>query len=187
MRSPADAGGHEQISPELVLVDPALRRLLLQSPPEVPRWAVHPTAVVIAHPATPRRASWRSQLLIAAAAAAVTAAVVIVPGGASPTPSVQRPSAVATATPAPPRTFAWIAAPGAAAYKFALYRGSTIVYEAITTKQQLTLPSMWRQQGMQRKLLPGRYRWYVWALDRSGATAAGKRALVQATLEVPPH
>ena len=148
---------------------------------------MHPTAVVIAQPAAARRASWRSQLLIAAAAAAVTAAVVIVPGGASPTPSVQRPSAVATATPAPPRTFAWIAAPGAAAYKFALYRGSTIVYEAITTKQQLTLPSMWRQQGTQRKLLPGRYRWYVWALDRSGATAAGKRALVQATLEVPSH
>jgi hypothetical protein len=147
---------------------------------------VHSTAVVTALPARARRSSWRSHLLIAAAAAAVTAAVVIVPGGASPTPSTQR-SITAASAPTPPRTFAWIAAPGAAAYKFALYRGSTIVYEAITTKQQLTLPSMWRQQGMQRKLLPGRYRWYVWALDRSGATAAGKRALVQATLEVPPH
>jgi hypothetical protein len=147
---------------------------------------VHSTAVVTALPARARRSSWRSHLLIAAAAAAVTAAVVIVPGGASPTPSTQR-SIIAASAPTPPRTFAWIAAPGAAAYKFALYRGSTVVYEATTTEQQLTLPTTWRQQGAQRTLRPGRYRWYVWALDRSGATADGKRALVQATLEVPPH
>jgi hypothetical protein len=185
MRSPV-AGGHEPISPELVLVDPALRRLLLQYPDvEIPRWEVRATPRVAAPPPS-RRPSWRSHVLVAAAAAAVTAAIVIVPGGASPTPSAPRTSAAAQATVAP-RTFAWVATPGATGYKFALYLGSKVVYEATTSKQQLTLPASWRHQGTSRTLVPGHYRWYVWALDRPGARTEGKRALVQATLEVAPH
>jgi hypothetical protein len=184
MRSPV-AGGREPISPELVLVDPALRRLLLQYPDvQIPRWELRSTPAVA--PSPPRRSSWRSQVLVAAAAAAVTAAVVIVPGGASPTPSAPRALAAAEASVAP-RTFAWVAAPGATRYRFALYFGSKVVYEATTSEQQLTLPGSWRHQGTPWTLVPGRYRWYVWALDRSAARTEGKRALVQATLEVPPR
>jgi hypothetical protein len=184
MRSPV-AGGHEPISPELVLVDPALRRLLLQYPDvQIPRWQVRSTPKVAPPPA--RRPSWRSHVLVAAAAAAVTAAIVIVPGGASPTPAAPRTSGAAPAAVAP-RTFAWVATPGATGYKFALYLGSKVVYEATTPEKQLTLPASWRHQGTSRTLVPGHYRWYVWALDRPGARTEGKRALVQATLEVQPH
>jgi hypothetical protein len=183
MSSPVVAG-HEPISPELVLVDLTLRRVVLQYPPaELPRWAAQPTASVSAALPASRRSSWRSQVLVAAAAAAVTAAIVIVPAGASPTPSTPR-SVVAPAH-ALPRTFVWVASPGATAYRFALYRGSKVVFEATTSEHQLTLPGSWRQQGELRTLRPGHYRWYVWALNRTDARLKGKRTLVQATLEVP--
>ena len=187
MRSPV-AGGHEPISPELVLVDPTLRRLLLHHPPaQIPQGTTPPTAEVVplaAPEPRSRRASWRSHVLVAAAAAAVTAAVVITPGGATPTPPAPQ-RAVTHPTPiAAPRTFAWVASPGAAGYRFVLYRGDEVVFTAATPEHQLMLPSSWSDHGVRRTLRSGDYRWYVWGLDAVGRRQ-GARALVQATLEVP--
>jgi hypothetical protein len=125
-------------------------------------------------------------VLVAAAAAAVTAAVVITPGGATPdppSPAPQRAVARQTAI-AVPRTFAWVASPGATSYRFVLYRGDAVVFAATTPAHQLMLPGSWTDHGVRRTLRSGDYRWYVWGLDALGRRQ-GPRALVQATLEVP--
>ena len=81
-----------------------------------------------------------------------------------------------------PRRFVWAPSPGASAYDVQLFRASTLVFRAKTTKPQIVIPRRWRLNGRAHRLRPGAYRWYVWRL------VAGRRkapAIVQAKLVVP--
>ena len=80
--------------------------------------------------------------------------------------------------------FAWAPVDGASAYHVELFRGSSKVFEADTTRPALTIPARWVFEQKRQTLQPGNYRWYVWPLT-SGTRAA--RAVVQATLTVPPR
>lgn len=84
----------------------------------------------------------------------------------------------AVTKPAPQR-FAWAPSPGATAYHFELFRGSTKVFDADTQHTVITIPVRWTFDGRMQALEPGEYRWYVWPLV-AGIRAA--RAIVQARL-----
>jgi hypothetical protein len=57
----------------------------------------------------------------------------------------------------------WPAVRGARYYNVQLYRGSKRVFASWPLTKQLGLPTVWRWAGKRRHLIPGRYRWYVWA------------------------
>jgi hypothetical protein len=82
------------------------------------------------------------------------------------------------------RRFAWAPVEEASGYRFELFRASSRVFAAETSRPELTLPATWSTAGTRRTLEQGEYRWYVWPLvagNRSGA------AIVQAKLVVPPR
>jgi len=64
---------------------------------------------------------------------------------------------------APNPILRWPSVRGAAYYNVQLYRGSKRIFVAWPTFHQVGLRMSWRWSGRRRYLLPGRYRWYVWA------------------------
>ncbi len=83
-----------------------------------------------------------------------------------------------------PQRFAWAPSPGASGYHIELFRGSSKVFEADTTRPALTIPTHWVFEQKRQILQLGSYRWYVWPVD-SGTRAA--KAVVQAKLTIPPR
>lgn len=116
----------------------------------------------------------------------------------APTATTKKPATTA-ASPAPTRrtpvapspgpvaasgqTFAWAAAPSAAAYEFQLFRGGERIFRKRVDEPRLELAGRWRQGGRSYTLAPGRYRWYVWTISRL-TKRQSKVATVQATLVV---
>ena len=87
--------------------------------------------------------------------------------------------------PAPTRTlppFAWSPVAGASAYEFQLFLGSKLVYTHRTATTGLTVPATWTKNGKLFEIVPGHYRWYVWAIVGGERST---KAIVQATLDVP--
>jgi len=108
-----------------------------------------------------------------------------VPGAPPPSASTQpKASRPQRETKPAPQRFAWAPSPGASGYHIELFRGSSKVFEADTTRPSLTIPAHWVFERKRRILQPGNYRWYVWPLT-SGTRAA--KAVVQATLTVTPR
>ena len=80
------------------------------------------------------------------------------------------------------RRFVWAPAPGATSYRVQFFRGSTVVFEATTTRPEITVPSRWTLRGVRRALTPGIYRWNVWPVTAGGQQS---KAVVQAELSIP--
>jgi hypothetical protein len=57
----------------------------------------------------------------------------------------------------------WGPVGGAHYYNLQLFRGSKRIYSVWPTMHQVGLASSWRWSGRIYRLVPGRYRWYVWA------------------------
>ncbi len=70
--------------------------------------------------------------------------------------------------------FVWPAAKGAVHYRVEFLLGTRVVHTATTSAPRLRVAVT--------SLPPGRYRWRVWALDRSGGRAG--RALVDASVNI---
>lgn len=103
---------------------------------------------------------------------------------ASPAPTRRTPVAPSTGpVAASGQTFAWAAAPSAAAYEFQLFRGGERIFRKRVDEPRLELAGRWRQGGRTYTLAPGRYRWYVWTISRL-TKRQSKVATVQATLVV---
>ena len=100
-------------------------------------------------------------------------------GGDKQTGQAPRPSIGAAASgPAPAARsipdFVWPAAKGAAHYRVEFLLGTRVVHTATTSTPRLHVAA--------RSLPPGRYRWRVWSLDRSGGRVG--RALVDASVNI---
>ena len=61
-----------------------------------------------------------------------------------------------------PPTLAWRKDARASYYNVQLFRGSTKVLTSWPTHPWLKLQRAWQYQNRPVKLVPGRYRWYVW-------------------------
>jgi hypothetical protein len=100
-----------------------------------------------------------------------------VAGNADPTPSlhgwrIQGPATkkVASALLSPragarvnrPPLLVWRRVTGARYYNVQVFRGRRKVYSGWHTRTRLQLKAKWRYFGRTERLLPGRYRWYVW-------------------------
>ena len=100
-------------------------------------------------------------------------------GGAQPPPSSSRRPSERQAP--QPRRFAWAPAGNASGYHVELFRGPLRIFASDTSQPQITVPAHWSLAGRRDSLIPGEYRWYVWA------TISGRRkssAVVQARLVV---
>lgn len=97
-----------------------------------------------------------------------------------PKAATQRPSRPPKA--APPRRFVWAPTVQASGYDVAIFRGSSLVFSARTTRPEVSLPASWMRGGRRQTFEPGAYRWYVWPVV-SGRRASA--AIVQAKLVVP--
>ena len=64
---------------------------------------------------------------------------------------------------APNPILRWRRIRGAAYYNVQLYRGTKRIYAAWPRMNQVGLQASWKWSGRRRYLIPGRYRWYVWA------------------------
>ena len=64
---------------------------------------------------------------------------------------------------APTPILRWGPVRGAAYYNVQLFRGSRRIYSAWPTGHQVGLTASWTWSGRRRFLIPGQYRWYVWA------------------------
>jgi hypothetical protein len=99
-----------------------------------------------------------------------------VAGNADPTPSlhswrIQAPATkVASALLSPragarvnrPPLLVWRRVTGARYYNVQVFRGRRKVFSGWPTRTRLQLKAKWRYFGRTERLLPGRYRWYVW-------------------------
>ena len=61
-----------------------------------------------------------------------------------------------------PPLLVWRRAARASFYNVQLFRGGRKVFSAWPTRTRLQLRARWKYLGRQQRLLPGRYRWYVW-------------------------
>lgn len=64
---------------------------------------------------------------------------------------------------APTPILRWGRVRGAGYYNLQVFRGSKRIYSAWPTGHQVGLTAAWRWSGRRRFLIPGQYRWYVWA------------------------
>ncbi len=107
---------------------------------------------------------------------------------ARPTPKAKpTPTTPSRQAPVPPPTstlppFAWTPVAGASAYEFQLFFGSKLLYTQRTATTGITVPSTWTKNGKIFQIVPGHYRWYVWAIVGGQRST---KAIVQATLDVP--
>jgi hypothetical protein len=113
------------------------------------------------------------------APAARTDASEPVTGSSASTATPRRPTGAATAT----RRFAWAPVVGATGYHVELFKGSSLIFRDDTKKPEILIRRRWRFNGRERRLEPGAYRWYVWALAGDQRNA---NAIVQARLVVAP-
>jgi hypothetical protein len=183
----------EPISPELALVDPELRRRALACLPDPPWMAFALPAATkrdaVPAPAPqpkPRRRAGR--LAIAAILIAVVVAALLAVELTRPAPAVEEVPAGEAAADAPVRSaaasrgshllrhvaghgplreFAWAPVRGAAAYRFALARGTAEILSARTPEARIAIPHSWRYDGRAYRLTPGTYRWVVRPAFRS--------------------
>jgi hypothetical protein len=79
---------------------------------------------------------------------------------ATPDRALLAPARRATVT-APP-LLRWTAVRGARYYNVQLLRGDRKVLSAWPRRAQLQLEATWRYRDRERRLAPGRYRWFVW-------------------------
>jgi len=200
-------GDDDPVSPELALVDSALRQRLLQaevnrvqadrtlSPAPLAATGSPVESSATIHPDQARRGrrGWiaiiGALLVVAAGAAAVwqatlpraTPAPAVPP--AAPTNSVTTATTEAAAGRPATRTFAWASASGALAYHVEIRRGNTIVYSTRTSATHISVRL--RRAGKKTALLkPGTYRWYVWPLLRHGHARRRGAAIVATTIVV---
>jgi hypothetical protein len=181
----ADIASMQQLaSPELVLVDPELRRRLSAGSLSVARVAIteraFPSTLRGVEPSTPEAPRLRS--LIAAACAVALALAFGITGNpigrreaTSPTSrrdtagqrAVERKgSDMGRASDVSPanlgsRRLAWAPARRAVGYRVKLFRGSAVVYSEVTRNPYIVIPRDWRFRGSARTLRPGTYRWVV--------------------------
>jgi hypothetical protein len=200
------------VSPELVLVDPALAvsaRERLPAPPNtLEALRVAPRAATPTNERRSRR--WRSRamtgigvLLVLAASAFLvgsradfarrTAAPVTATAEPQP-PSVStetsqpanesaaRSSSRSSGAPTGTRRFVWPPVAGATGYHVELFNGSALILRDDVKKPEVLIRRRWQFDGRDRSLDPGEYRWYVWP-QVDGQRSA--RAIVQAKLVIP--
>jgi hypothetical protein len=192
----------EPASPELALVDPALRARL------VVREMFFAELSGVERPVAARSAGARRLLVgvglaaaLSAAAAAGVYAALLLPAGpegvrvlarSASTPNAPVPSRVAAAhaaaSPAQPassgRTFAWAPVAGARSYVLEVVRSGDLVYTRTTSATNVRVPARWRRAGESLTLSPGRYTWYVWPVFGHGGGEHRGAAAVAATLEI---
>jgi hypothetical protein len=102
---------------------------------------------------------YRYELVVADAAGNRSGRVVT----AGPRPPLYLPAA-GQAVRAPP-TLAWKAVAGARFYNVQLHRNGVKVLSAWPRKATLRLRATWSYAGKKQRLVPGRYRWYVWPAE----------------------
>ena len=206
----AAPSGDQAISPELVLVDPALaataRAHLAEPGALVPRDAARIAVPLRQTPRTSdssiRRLETSKRVLVGVAA--VTMLVLLLfdvrvevgqrqasaepradqapPTPASPKPPTSRPTPISKARSRPTeRKFAWVRVAGADAYHVEFFRGQNRVFMQDTPGPDITVPARWTYQGSSRSFRPGEYRWYVWPIV-SGLRQS--RAAVQSTVTI---
>jgi hypothetical protein len=198
------------VSPELVLVDPGLAewaRSDLPAPPDTLEelGVARARQIPALAPRTRRPRKWRSRVATGIGLLIVLAGTAFLVGSRA---DVDRPRAApltAIAAPQPPdartsepvnearsprrstgvaqatRRFSWPPVAGASGYHVELFKGSALVFRDETKKPEILIRRVWRFNGLERRLEPGTYRWYVWPL------VGGRRkaeAIVQARLEV---
>jgi hypothetical protein len=186
---PIDSGQTRVLSPELALVDDELgawARLRLQEDAvaaevaaaaalEAPPRAVVETAAGDEFELDRRRRSlWPLSIAVVVAAAIIAAVAVAVRPSSDGSP---KPTAATGVTPGASVPFAWPGVSAARAYVFTLSRGTTVIYRARTTAQQLALKRSWKYEGRRYTLRRGAYRWRVTALVDS---PSGSRIVVSA-------
>jgi hypothetical protein len=182
-RRPVD----EPASAELALVDPALRRQLIEA--EQARATAEPpvdTVTVSRRPESPEPRS-RRRLLAAAAGCFVATVVVLLVVWVLRTPAVDvgRTAAISSArkhavTPAgfkPAPRLVWAPVAGVTEYELAVYRGSTRLFRTRTREASATVPQL-------RSLAAGTYEWYVWVV-RHGVP--DRVAVVRSRLRIPAN
>jgi hypothetical protein len=77
----------------------------------------------------------------------------------------------------PGAVLAWAPVRGATYYNVQVYRGTRKVLSTWPKEPRLRLPRAWTFEGKKQRLLPGRYRWYVWP-GRGALKAARYGALI---------
>jgi hypothetical protein len=178
-----------EVSPELVLVDPELRaRLLPQLTSfDVPDVLRERSPIVIAQPVVSletvapletreRRHSERGRsLLVTLIAASVTinalfvyskwdddvrSAAVPVAARADSTPASSSLSTTTQALVAP--TISWQPVTGASYYNLVLWRGHRRILDLWPTSTRVILPGAWDYRGQRGSVSPGRYLWFAY-------------------------
>jgi len=202
-------GGDDPVSPELALVDSALRERLLEAEADrilaVPfrvATAASGSALEPAETIRPEPARHGRRIAIAIFALLVVlvgaAAVWHARHRANPAPTGVAPAATTGVDPAATtnsgtaqtseaaagrpttRTFAWAPTSRAVAYHVEIRRGDNIVYSTRTRATRVSV----RLRSAQHKgapLSPGTYRWYVWPLLRRNGHANRRGAAIVAT------
>jgi hypothetical protein len=80
-----------------------------------------------------------------------------------------------------PPLLVWRRVARASFYNVQVFRGRRKVFSAWPTRTRLQLRARWKYLGRQERLLPGRYRWYVWpgyAAPRRYGTLLGQSTFV---------
>lgn len=201
------AGCDDDVSPELALVDPELRkRLILQeaaAEASLPLLGAGGGRDDVRHEDAAARSRARMALPLAATVLiAVGVAVTVVrmhdravhraagrPPAASVSPRTNAaPVTSAKAARRPPRTsgreFAWAPVKSADAYEVEILRNGTIVFSATTTASHIHVPARWRRHGRALTLATGLYHWYVWPVARHSSGNVRGPAVVATTFEI---
>lgn len=189
----------DPVSPELALIDPALRA---HHEPVVRETIEPPLAAARAEaaPKPPRRTISRRSLLVASVTAGTLAAVATSAiyaerltsghrnaqiGNAASRAVTQH--ATANAVTASGRLFGWPPVADASAYTVEIIRSGELIYSHTTRAPNVRVPDRWQRNGRSMTLSPGTYRWYVWPVFGSGAGShRGRGAVVAATLKIAP-
>lgn len=191
------------LSPELALVDPALRewaRRQLPMPGEVAgsfRRVEANKARLFVQSAVRMHASTRMLALRAVAGICACGAVALVGVRVVPTSAphtvaapttvaavkpATNPTAAASPKPALPRRFAWAPTDGVDSYRVAFFRGDRQVFGVLTRSTAIEMPVHWRFHGRSEMFSPGEYHWYVWPVHNG---VRSTRAVVIAALNIP--
>ena len=81
------------------------------------------------------------------------------------------------------RHFAWAPVSGASKYRVELFRGSSRIFATRTTLSNTTIPLRWKFGDRPRRLVPGAYVLYVWALSpgRAAEMIVQAKMVIRAT------
>jgi hypothetical protein len=126
---------------------------------------------------------------------APTSTTALAPQAANPADSPPLPASRHTTTPATAqdgvapssRTLAWAPVANASAYVVEIIRNGQLIYSSTTSDPRVSVPGEWQRDGRSMTLSSGTYRWYVWPIIGSGATARrSSRAVVASKLAITP-